>query len=121
MELPTLDQFIAARLASGRRWPNNSYVLESGFASLYVRMGPRYIRGEEHPCVLDIANVTAERPGAGAFSRLAERLLHRGLTLYVENVLNDRFAAKLRRMGFNELPGLQGSPCFYLVPRKASR
>lgn len=114
--LNTLDGFIEAHVARGGLRNSNAFVEEPGFASLYVRMGRRYIRGEMHPCVLDIANVEASAPGAGTFSRLVERLLGRGLTLYVESVLNARFAAKLLRMGFSEVPGLQGAPSFYLIP-----
>ena len=102
MPLQTLDDFIKEHQAK-QRFSSNAYVRSPGFRSLYVRMGSRYINGTKHLCVLDIANVTAKKPGNGAFSKLVEDIHHRGITLYVENVLNERFAAKLLRMGFIRL------------------
>lgn len=108
--LQTLDNFIKTQ-------SRNAYVRSAGFESLYVRFGQRYINGIIHPCVLDIANVTAKKPGNGAFSRLVKDLHNRGITLYVESVMTNRFATKLSRMGFTKEPNRE-PPSFYLLAEK---
>lgn len=100
VKLPTLNEFLAA---SG--WPNNSYLDEPGFASLYVRKGTLYVVLDAVPywCsnVLTIASVDAEDPGNGTFTKLVERLVEKGLAVYVENVHNPRFRRKLEEdLGF---------------------
>jgi hypothetical protein len=110
--LPKLDEFIEQSLESGR---GNAYVREPGFLSLYVRMGPRYLNGVIYKDVFDIASVLAKKPGAGAFFKLARRLLDQGLILYVESVQNPRFAEKLLREGFTQEAG-RVPPSFYKFP-----
>jgi hypothetical protein len=117
--LQTLDQFINTHQQKPQGRHSNAYVRVAGFSALYVRMGPRYLCGTVHPCVLDIANVTARRPGNGAFTCLAEDLRRRGLTLYVESVLNERFAKMLPRLGFTQVPGCVGSPSFFLLSQES--
>jgi hypothetical protein len=120
----TLDQFILTHMeqkpSRWSGWPRNAYVRAAGFSALYVRMGPRVLAGVTHPLVLDIANVVANKPGNGAFTCLVEALHQRGITLYVENVLNARFAKMLPRLGFTQVdstsridPSL--CPSFYLI------
>jgi len=41
--IPTLDAFITQALT--KLWPANSYVKESGFKYLYVRVARRHING----------------------------------------------------------------------------
>jgi len=56
--------------------------------------------------VLDLANLTARKPGRGTFTSLIEhfRKDYPKVTLYVENVLEPRFQRKLVRLGFTEVP-----------------
>lgn len=95
MTLPSLDEFI-----ENRKTPANSYVAEPGFRPIYVRMSRRLLLGVVHENVLDIANITAIRPGKGTFTRLVKRLHGRGIILYVECVQEERFAKKLMQLGF---------------------
>lgn len=116
--LPTLDEFLLR--ASRNKFVRSAYVTEPGFSELYVRVGRRSFP-DTNWCVvdvLDIANVTAEHPGQGAFTRLAARLLRDGHTLFVECVLNPRFARKLEALGFTR--DRRGSPCFYKFPMEVS-
>ena len=106
---PTMDQFLALNTHS------NSYVSEPGFRELYVRKGFRYLDGKRVECV-DLARIEAEDPGAGAFTKLAERLLTK-YTVYVESVLNPRFAKKLLREGWTMVGGTE-CPSFYLYRNK---
>jgi hypothetical protein len=100
----TLGQFIA----SGGR---NAWVKAPGFEGLYVRRGPRILNGERFDLVLDLATMNASKPGRGAFTRLVTQLHPRHI-LYVENALEERFQAKLLRMGFRRA----STPmCFYLL------
>jgi hypothetical protein len=115
MALPTLDQFIAQAVD---KWPHNSYVREPGFASLYVRISRRYIEGKTRT-MLDIANVTAKKPGSGAFTKLIKKLSrkHPELGIFVECVLNPRFGTMLEnKLGFKKA---SADPCinesFYLL------
>jgi hypothetical protein len=117
--LPTLEKFMADHKAKQRGASSNSYVRAQGFRDLYVRMGRRYLAGKTHDCVLDIANVTASKPGNGAFTRLVDDLHARGIPIYVESVLNERFALKLPRMGFTARLDVQ-PPCFYLLPKETT-
>ncbi len=95
---------------------SNAYVRAQGFSSLYVRMGRRYLCNVMHSNVLDIANIEATNPGNGAFTRLAEDLHRRGINLYVECVLNERFCSKLLRMGFTQRENCL-PPSFYLLAK----
>jgi hypothetical protein len=105
----TLDQFLADPNA------RNAYVRERGFADLYVRKGPRYYGTTKIAIVLDIARIAAKRPGKGAFSTLLAKLqtIHPTMPIYVESVLNDRFAAWLERNGFER--DKSGTPSFWLL------
>ena len=96
---PTLDEFIKKALVS---WPHNAWVREPGFSNLYVRISKRNIRGKTIQ-VLDLASIDAECPGAGAFTNLFLRLRkdYPDLPLFVECVLNPRFAEKLLKLGFS--------------------
>lgn len=95
---PTLDEFLNSQ------WPTNAYIDYPGFDKLYVRKGPFGVthEGVIYRCRngLTIANVTATAPGAGAFTRLVQDLIRRGMAVYVENCYNERFYAKLVRDGF---------------------
>jgi hypothetical protein len=112
MNLPTLDAFLARE-----GFPTNSFVQEPGFKLLYVRKNRRFLNGKVRK-VIDIARVEAEAEGAGTFTRLCERLLARGLPVYVECVETDRFEKGLLRLGFS---ASETSPhCFYKLPLSES-
>lgn len=113
-----LDEFIRQYLNEGL--PKNSYVDEPGFSALYVRVcSRRVIDGVELEPVLDIANVKAEHPGSGAFTRLIARLQkeYPGLNLYIECVQNPRLRAHLERLGFEQCGSAHlgfGAPSYYI-------
>lgn len=95
---PTLDEFLT------QTWPRNSYVYHPEFSSLYLRSTDFmvWIGDQAWKCTraIQIGNIEAEQPGNGAFGRLTEYLISRGLAIFVENVHNPRFGPKLLRMGF---------------------
>jgi hypothetical protein len=97
MKMQTLDEFI---VGSTTNWPNNAWVRERGFESLYVRVARRHLEGKLR-VTIDIANVTARKPGRGTFTKLA---------------LEQRFRNKLVKWGFVEREGEPHN--FYLLPDK---
>jgi hypothetical protein len=102
----TLEQFLQGSL-------RNAYIDYPGFNFLYVRHTQRF--GYE---TLDLANIEAEYPGNGAFTKLVAhiRSTYPQLGIYVERILNDRLVGKLATMGFARCDnGL--SICFYLSPQ----
>ena len=102
MKLPTLEDFLKEDF-----FVDHSYIDEPGFSSLYLRKSSRYIvcQGEMkwYEAVLQIANcnVNEGREGQGIFTNFVKRVeqLWHG-PVYVEQVLSERFAAGLVRMGF---------------------
>ena len=112
MKKPTLDEFLAQGETA---WPKNAWVKESGFKSLYVRLSKKSLEGGYWP-MIDLSNITASRPGRGAFTRLVARLRvqYPTLGIYVESVLEPRFAVMLEaRLGFKANPIDERS--FYLL------
>jgi hypothetical protein len=109
-----LDEFIAKALNNGMR---NAYVDEPGFDTLYVRVATRFLDGQRMRTI-DLATIGASVPGGGAFTRLVTRLRDQypTMTIFVESVQTDRFATKLRAMGFVEREWEPGN--FYLLPKK---
>jgi hypothetical protein len=97
---PKLDDFISQ---AREKWPYNAWVTEPGFAELYVRVSWRPLENKMVQ-VIDLANITATKPGNGAFTKLVAKLREKypELGIYVESVLNPRFDAKLLKMGFIE-------------------
>ena len=116
----TLDEFIQA--APAGKILKNQYVKHPDFSGIYVRYNEqRYINGEMVSNVLDIANITARKPGKGAFSKLIVdlRQKHPLLVFYVECILNPRFADKLERMGFTyNKVGENYTDSMYLLPNQ---
>lgn len=119
MKKLTLDELILRVLA--RMHPGNEYVREKGFSDLYVRITPRLLEGKTR-WTIDLARLTATKPGKGAFTRLVARLRkdHPDMAIYVESVLTSRFADKLARMGFKPAPYSHNS-CFYMLPVELSK
>lgn len=108
-------------LAAPSRWPNNAWVVYPGMRALYVRKSPVFIeppcdaqtnrpleRGKWYDKVCTIANVTARRPGTGAFKRLVRELTAQGYAVYVENALSEQFREGLARLGFRPVSQLSG-------------
>lgn len=112
--LPPLDEFIQEVTVASRGFPINAYT-RWGTLTIYVRVGPRYLDGVRYEHVIDIANVTADVPGKGEFTRLVQHLrsTYPTFSLYVECVLSARFETGLERLGF--VP-TEGHPhCFHML------
>lgn len=105
----TISQFMRSMF-------RNAYVNEPGFEALYIRKAKRIINGNLI-ATIDLANITAECPGNGAFTRLVDRLCrdYPWHVLYVESVLTHRFAKKLEVMGFKLQPNTD-PPSYYMNP-----
>jgi hypothetical protein len=95
----------------------NAYVEHPEFESLYVRKAKRWLEGQWHD-TLDVGNVVAKVRGQGAWGRLVEELqaIAPHKTIFVESVVNERFARRLEREQFTRHPTAE-PPCFYLKPR----
>lgn len=122
-----LDSFIKKHTPTFH-FPNNAYVKEPGFKTLYVRVTRRYILGKVAHPVLDIAYVEAIKPGNGTFTGLVKKLQGKypDLNIFVESVLNKRFRSKLLSLGFKNADdeGSSGeihSPSYWLPPHKESQ
>lgn len=111
VKLPTLDEFLASE------YPDNSYLEEPGFSSLYVRKGQIFVilDGVLYRCLdtLTIASVSAEVPGGGTFTRFIEKLVEKGLAVHVENTHNPRLRQKLLDLGFIRVDGNNGLDFLY--------
>ena len=99
MALPNLDEFL--------EWsfPNNSYIDDDRFGTLYVRKGQMYVSfkdGTKGWCrpTLTIARIEASNPGNGNFQTLIDGLIEKNYAVYIECVLEKRFAKHLLKMGF---------------------
>lgn len=116
-ELPTLDELIAGVEAGTYR--RNAYIRHKDFKELYVRYTRRMLGAQIRSHVLDIGVIEAKNPGKGAFTRLVRRIRKKypHVWLYVESVLNERFAKKLLSMGFTQ-QGESISPSFYMPPKE---
>ncbi len=89
---------------------------EPGFTSLYVRIGPAAVAKEVLPKVIQLAAFEVTRKGKGVFTRFVERIESHGLPIFVENVLNERLANYLPKIGFTMIEykdiGRNLAPCF---------
>lgn len=96
MRLRTLSEFLRDENFA------SEYVSEVGFRSAYVRVGPASIAGRRTPRAITLANLTAKKPGAGAFTKLVARLRaeYPHEPLIVECVQNKRLRSKLKALGF---------------------
>ncbi len=75
------------------------------FKSCCVKFIPRLIDNELKDNVITIAYIEAEEKGNGAFSSFAEYFQkeYPHLILYMECVINPRFASKLEQLGFHKI------------------
>ena len=99
--IPTLDEFIERE----GYFMDHSYVSEKGFSSLYVRKGPKFIningKMGRFENVFQLASINASKPGSGAFTRLIAKLEEKWIgPIFIESVLEARFATALLRIGF---------------------
>ena len=94
----------------------NAWLKESGL-EVYARLSVRYFRGERVN-TLELANITAKKQGKGHFTSFitqAEKLAKaHGLAVFIENVLEERFAAFFSNRGYTKLPNTN-PPCFILL------
>ena len=95
------------KASAGGQFPRNAW-FQLPNLEVYVRVVPGLKR-------IDIANVLARVRGQGTFTsflvdmeRLADEL---GFSLYIENVLEPRFADFFRQRGYKEIPS-DGPPSF---------
>lgn len=106
----TLQEFLNRK----NKFPNNAYVDEPGFNSLYVRDTYRRIEGQRIKTI-DIASVEVEHKGTGIFTNLIKKL-HSEHNLYIECVTTQRFEKLLLRLGFKkQIDTGSGFPSYYLL------
>ena len=108
----TLDEMIER---GGGIVSRSEWVKHKDFSGMYVRVGRKYIAGEVHEHVIDLANIQAKKTGKGAFKKLIVYLREHWSEhdIHVENVLTERFRDGLKRMGFIDT----GTPHCYWLPR----
>ena len=92
-----LEEFLVSKI-------RNSWLELDVPMSLYARKSSRMVNGSLIK-VFDIASVESANPGRGTFSgfidRLEKKIEEVGLDgVYVESILNPRFAALLERRGY---------------------
>jgi hypothetical protein len=99
---------------------NHYDVEEPEWERLYCRKGRRYIRvipGQRLVLVdnlLQLANLTAKVPQTGAFTRLVKYIdTQLSCNIFVENVMNRGFAARLPSLGFTLIEETESVPCFF--------
>lgn len=102
--------------------------IRAGHIRAYVRYGPRVLRLHQNMMVPTLEIATVELPvrqqGRGKFTRWLTQTVEpaaddRGLYVYVENVLNKRFAMFwLQRPGYVQVSPDPDVPCFLRPPRK---
>lgn len=109
---------LAALVAVGRanRW------LRFEEMAVYVRVGPKWIDGALVQCV-QLASLSSppRYQGRGTFTRLVELITSTTeLTIYVEQVLNERFLEALLRRGFLPARAYDGRLYDVYLPRNLS-
>lgn len=112
----TFDQFLVSDVV------RNSHVTHPDFRTLYVRKGnlgvslgryrDSFVRLEK---TVSLARIAARRPGSGAFTRLVDRLMGiYDVPVFVECVLDPRFADHLDRAGWTRAGGDPVAPSFLI-------
>ncbi len=95
-----------------QRERGNAWLDEPGFASLYVGIGPRCIGLERgYRWMICLANFEVINKGEGVFTRFVAKIEQYQLPILIENVLNDRFARFLPKLGFVQVEDMV-PPCF---------
>jgi hypothetical protein len=99
----------------------NGEVKEHGLIA-YLRMSERYlISANVEPrraATIDIARVSVQTPGQGLFKQFLHGVeciaAARERTVYIENVVDERFREFFRKRGYTECEGGFGTRSFYL-------
>lgn len=119
MKMKTLDEFLETNLSKppGSMIPARAHVREKGFNTLYVRVSGRALDGKLTFPVIDFASMEVDKKGVGTFTRCVQRVrkMYPTLPIYVESVVNRRFAEYLPKIGFEVVIGGL-SPCFLWRP-----
>lgn len=104
----TLEEFVSQKTHRA------IHIEHPEFNTLYVRHAS-HVLNDKIVETFDIANVCATTPGSGAFKRLIEHLtlLKIGKPLYVESVMNKRFADWLVKNDFTPCGYGLGYDCYY--------
>src|SRR5262245_21578654 len=96
----------------------NEWIEENGLR-IYLRKTHRTFEGTLcHPAeglpFIDIGNITADRPGDGAFTAF-RAVMEPQYNLYVESVLNERFGKYLERHGYKKIEAFleESLPCYF--------
>jgi hypothetical protein len=109
-------QTIIAKIAEFSKSDRRNEWLTAEGISIYVRNANRILSsGGSYASTLDLANITIEERGQGTFTQILGILENMdGKTLFVENVLEDRFQKFFeRREGWHKLSYVEGCPSFY--------
>lgn len=120
IDLEEITKFIQDHLASPRT--RSAHVSAPGFQICYVRIGPRFLRGEALERVITLSSLEASKQQSGAFTRLVAMLQAEFPTLPIlaENVLHGPLANALRRRGWLDVSGNElesdVSPSYLLRP-----
>jgi hypothetical protein len=89
-------------LSSNKR---NAWIEEPGL-EIYVRRTIRFL-GSRKVEILDIANVSAEKPGQGYFTEFlshAEVITNSlGISIYIENIMDERFEHFFIKRGYKKV------------------
>ncbi len=105
----TLDEFVQRGPGFTGR---SAWIKEPGFIGIYVRVGPRCINGERIK-VIALANFEVIDKGKGVFTRFVKKVEKYQLPIFIENVINPRFAEFLPSLGFVQVQdGGNEIPCF---------
>lgn len=93
--------------------------LRDSIMSVYVRISPHRHTVDDQPIIfIEVANICVRQPklrSKGHFTVFLAKLEAMG-PVYIENVLEDRFANFFCRRNYVEVKRL-GTPCFYLLPK----
>ncbi len=105
----TLDEFIDMNLKSGQRpiyGRSNRLLKVPGFKHAYIRAAIRYNPDRKQLPCLDLAALSATKPGNGALKRLLWKLktVYPYLPIYAENVFAPQLQSFFLKIGFKEHP-----------------
>jgi hypothetical protein len=82
----------------------NAHIEDPRFTVLYCRKSNRHIFGSYVEGIFEVGNVSAVSPGTGQFTCFLEELkaVWSG-PIFIENVMTERFALYLERIGFDRV------------------
>ena len=115
----TLDEFMRPDQRFKNQWlehPEFSGLYVRKSRMIYFHKGDRRDKKNLSEKIIQLSNLAAKEPGKGAFTRLLAHIqeTYPDYVVYVENVLEDRFARHLKKIGFVEI----SLPlCYILEPK----